>query len=173
MVSAAAVTMSDGSKYGGTLQIAPATTLLVVSGMTVITGRSVAASDDGTHAMTVSASGKSAPLNVTVNAAAPPPPPPPPPPPAPIPTGIVLSPANPTIPDTAPAGALVASVTVTMSDGSAFKGSLSLSGPAASVFSVSGMNIIAARQLTSADDGPEMVTVTATQGAAAMSVRLF
>jgi hypothetical protein len=42
----------------------------------------------------------------------------------PIPTAITLSPASVTIPDNAPAGTLLATAAVTMSDGSQFAGEL-------------------------------------------------
>lgn len=59
-------------------------------------------------------------FTVLVNAAAPPPPPPPP-----VPV-ITVTPANPALSDTAAAGTQVATYTVTMSDGSPFTGTVTL-----------------------------------------------
>ena len=47
--------------------------------------------------------------------------------PPPTPTAITLSPASPTIPDNSPAGTLIATANVTMSDGSQFTGTLTTS----------------------------------------------
>jgi hypothetical protein len=96
-----------------------------------------------------------------------------------VPVSITFAPVNPsvtgapTIPDTVVAGTLVASVVVGMSDGSPFAGTLSLTGPGGSMFAVSGMQIVTARALTSADDGTQSVTVTAAQGAGAAWRRLI
>ena len=67
---------------------------------------------------------------------------PPPPPPAPV---ITVTPSNPTIPDTTPLGAVVASFAVTMSDGSPFTGSVGFGAPyydAGGIFAISGNNIV-------------------------------
>ena len=63
---------------------------------------------------------------LTVQGAAPPPPPPPPPPPSPV---ISVTPSNPSIPDTTPKGTVVATVSVKMSDGSPFTGTLRFGAP--------------------------------------------
>jgi len=86
----------------------------------------------------------------------------------PTPTAITLSPASVTIPDNAPAGTLVATASVTMSDGSQFKGTLTTSNT--NLFAISGMNIVTARALTSADDGAFSTVITATQGGQAVSM---
>ena len=82
-------------------------------------------------------------FTITVNAAAPPPPPPPPPPPV-VPL-ISFNPPNPAIPSTTPKGAVVAAVVVTMSDGSAFTGTLGFGPPNfddGGTFAISGSNLI-------------------------------
>jgi hypothetical protein len=84
------------------------------------------------------------------------------------PIAITLSPASVTIPDNAPAGTLVATANVTMSDGSQFKGTLTTSNT--NLFAISGMNIVTARALTSADDGAFSTVITASQGGQAFSV---
>lgn len=58
----------------------------------------------------------------------PPPPPPGPPPPPPIPL-VTVTPASPVIADTTPLGAVVAAISVVMSDGSPFTGTLSFGAP--------------------------------------------
>jgi hypothetical protein len=88
--------------------------------------------------------------------------------PPPIPTAITLSPASVTIPDNAPAGTLVATANVTMSDGSQFKGTLTTSNT--NLFAISGMKIVTARALTSADDGTFSTVITATQAGQAVSM---
>ena len=88
--------------------------------------------------------------------------------PPPTPTAITLSPASATIPDNAPAGTLVATANVTMSDGSQFKGTLTTSNT--NLFAISGLNIVTARALTTADDGAFSTVITASQGAQAFSM---
>jgi hypothetical protein len=83
-------------------------------------------------------------------------------------TAITLSPASATIPDNAPAGTLVATANVTMSDGSQFKGTLTTSNT--NLFAISGMKIVTARALTSADDGTQSTVITASQGSQSLSM---
>jgi hypothetical protein len=83
------------------------------------------------------------------------------------PTTITLSPANPTIPDNTPAGTVIATTNVTMSDGSQFQGTLMSSDT--NFFAISGLNIVTARAVTSADDGMHSTVITATQGGQAFS----
>jgi hypothetical protein len=86
----------------------------------------------------------------------------------PIPTAITLSPASVTIPDNAPAGTLVATANVTMSDGSQFKGTLTTSNT--NLFAISGLNIVTARAFTSTDDGAFSTVITASQGSQTVSM---
>jgi len=88
--------------------------------------------------------------------------------PPPTPTAITLSAASATIPDNAPAGTLIATANVTMSDGSQFKGTLTTSNT--NLFAISGLNIVTARALTPADDGPFSTVITASQGSQAFSM---
>jgi len=90
-----------------------------------------------------------------------------PPPPA-TPTAITLSPASATIADNAPAGTLIATANVTMSDGSRFAGTLTTSDT--NFFAISGLNIVTARALTSADDGDRSTVITASQGPKSISM---
>src|SRR5262249_13639724 len=89
-------------------------------------------------------------------------------PPLPSPTAITLSPASATIPDNAPAGTLIGTANVTMSDGSQFTGKLSTSDT--NLFAISGLNIITARALTSTDDGAHSTVITASQGGQSFSM---
>jgi hypothetical protein len=100
---------------------------------------------------------------ITVNASAPPPPSPP------TPTAITLSPASATIADNAPAGTLIATANVTMSDGSQFAGVLTTSDT--NFFAISGLNIVTARSYTSADDGTHSTIITASQGGQSFSIK--
>ena len=87
-----------------------------------------------------------------------------------IPIGITFSPANPTMPDNAPAGAVIATANVTMSDGSQFNGTLT-SSDTSGFFAISGLSIVTARALTSADDGAHSTVITASQGGQSVSRR--
>jgi hypothetical protein len=87
----------------------------------------------------------------------------------PHPTAITLTPANSTIADNAPAGALLATATITMSHGSQFAGTLTTSDT--NFFAVSGLNIVTARALTPADDGTHTTVITASQGSQSLSTR--
>ena len=99
---------------------------------------------------------------ITVNASAPPPQ-------SPTPTAITLSPASATIADNAPAGTLIATANVTMSDGSQFQGVLTTSDT--NFFVISGLNIVTARSYTSADDGTHSTIITASQGGQSFSIK--
>jgi hypothetical protein len=87
------------------------------------------------------------------------------------PTAITFSPASATTPDNAPAGTVLTTATVTMSDGSQFKGTLT-SSDTSGFFAISGLNIVTARALTPADDGTHSTTITAFQGGQSVSMEL-
>lgn len=70
----------------------------------------------------------------------------------PTPTSIALSPASIQIQDNAAGGSIVSRATVTMSDGST-AASCTLSTSNSAYYQVSGMNIVLAHGLSSADDG--------------------
>ena len=89
---------------------------------------------------------------------------------SPTPTAITLTPASATIPDNAPAGTVVATASVTMSDGSQFTGALTTSNT--NLFAISGMNIVTARALTPSDDGTQSTVITAAQAGQSLS-RVF
>jgi hypothetical protein len=86
----------------------------------------------------------------------------------PTPTAITLALASATIPDNAPAGTLIATANVTMSDGSQFKGALTTSNT--NIYAISGLNIVTARALTPADDGTHPTVITASQSGQAVSM---
>jgi hypothetical protein len=83
------------------------------------------------------------------------------------PTAITLSTPNPTIADNAPAGTLLATATVTMSDGSQFAGTLTSSDT--NFFAISGLNIVTARAFKPTDDGTHSTVITASQGGQSFS----
>src|SRR5271166_5521653 len=66
---------------------------------------------------------------------------------------ITLTPASVTVADNVPAGTVRATATATMSDGSQISGTLTISNT--DFFVISGFDIVTARALTSADDGPQ------------------
>jgi hypothetical protein len=82
------------------------------------------------------------------------------------PTAITLSPASATTPDNSPAGTVIATANVTMSDGSQFAGTLTTSNT--SFFAISGLNIVTAQALTSAEDGAQSTVITASQDSKAL-----
>jgi hypothetical protein len=92
------------------------------------------------------------------------------PPPPVQPTSITLNAVNLTISDNAPAGTVLATAAVSMSDGSQFTGTLTTSDTA--FFAISGLNIVTAGALTSADDGTYTTTITAHQNNRSASARL-
>ena len=87
-----------------------------------------------------------------------------------IPVAITLSPANATIPDNAPAGTVIATANVTMSDRSQFAGTLTTSDT--NFFFISGLKIVTGRAFTSADDGTHSTVITASQGGQSFSIKL-
>jgi hypothetical protein len=99
------------------------------------------------------------------------PPPPPPPPSGAVPIAIALSPASATTPDNAPAGTVLTTATVTMSDGSQFAGTLT-SSDTTGFFAISGLNLVTARALTSADDGLHSTVITASQNNQSVSMEV-
>jgi len=89
-----------------------------------------------------------------------------------LPVGLTLVLANQAFPDNAPAGTVFATANVTMSqDGSQFSGTLTVS-DTTGFFAVSGMKIVTARALTSADDGTHTTEITAHQSGQSVSARL-
>ena len=89
---------------------------------------------------------------------------------APIPVDIVFSTAQISIPDNAPQGTLLTRLTVVMSDGSAFTGSLSSSNT--TFFTLTGNTLVTQHTLTPADDGVHTTTITATQSGHAFAMTL-
>jgi hypothetical protein len=86
----------------------------------------------------------------------------------PTPTGIVFIPANASLPDNSVAGTTVATVSVSMSDGSAFSGTL-VAAPPTIVAVAGGTRLVLARALTAADDGPHQWSVAGTQNGVTVS----
>lgn len=78
---------------------------------------------------------------------------------------IVFSPGGPvTVPDSASSGYVVSTITVSMSDGSGFSGSLTVTANPGNTVAISGSQLQLARNLSSADDGTiGPFTITATQ----------
>jgi hypothetical protein len=87
----------------------------------------------------------------------------------PHPTNIVFVPVNLSVFDNAPAGTVLATAVVSMSDGSKFTGTLTSSDTA--FFRISGMDIVTARALTPADEGVHTTTITAHQAGNSLSIR--
>jgi hypothetical protein len=83
------------------------------------------------------------------------------------PSDITFSPESAQIPPTSPIGTLVTTIGVVMSDGSAFTGTLSVSG--SPLFRISGSILVTAQALTSADQGDHSLKITADQGGKSIS----
>ena len=139
-VSTVAVAMSDGSAFVGTLTIG-VNNMVALSGLTVALTRALTSADDGAQSFLITATENagtaSATLVLNVTAVAPPPPPPPPAPAA----VITVTPNTPQVPDTTSLGAVVATYTVTMSDGSPFIGTIGFGPPnldAGGIFALTG-----------------------------------
>lgn len=92
------------------------------------------------------------------------PPPVTPPPVVATPKSVTLTPATASLPDNTAAGAVLASVGVTMSDNSTFSGTLAV--PKNDMVGVSSGKLTLTRALAAADDGVHNFVVTATQGGA-------
>jgi hypothetical protein len=91
--------------------------------------------------------------------------PPEPPPVVAVPTGIVFNPAAPSIPADSPLGSPVSDIAVTMSDGSAFAGTLGFGAPdynASGCFGIQASRVVVACALPPAG-GVMNITVTASQ----------
>jgi hypothetical protein len=132
-VSTVAVATSDGSVFAGTLKIG-VNTMVALSGSTVALARALTAADDGAHSFLITATENagtaSATLVLNVTAAASPPT-----------VKIIVTPNTPQLPDTTSVGAVAATYTVTMSDGSPFVGTIGFGSPnfdAGGIFALTG-----------------------------------
>ena len=90
------------------------------------------------------------------------------PPPGPVPTGIKFNPVKTTLRDNAVAGTIVATFSVSTSDGSPFSGTLGAS-PADTVAVAGTTRLVLARRLNSADDGLQRWGVIAFQNGVSAS----
>lgn len=88
----------------------------------------------------------------------------------PTPKSVTLTPTSASPLDNAASGAMLTTVSVAMSDSSAFSGTISIG--ANSMAGISGSNVVLTRALTSADDGVHTLTITATQNGAPASAAL-
>jgi hypothetical protein len=108
---------SDGSPFNGFLGVSDPMSLFAISKGNIILSRALAASDDGSHSGTITATlgaqVKTMPFTVTVMS-----------PPVPV---IMVMLNGATLLDNAPAGTVVGTYHVTMSDGSPFTGTVSIS----------------------------------------------
>ena len=90
------------------------------------------------------------------------------PPPGPVPTGIKFNPVKTSLRDNAVAGTLVATFSVSTSDGSPFSGTL-VASPANTVAIVGTTRLVLARSLNPADDGSQQWGVIASQNGVSAS----
>jgi hypothetical protein len=141
--------MSNGSAFAGSLAASPAGTV-TISGTNLVLARALTSADDGSRQWGVSATQNGVTASGAIQVQV-----------TPTPTGVTFTPTLASLADNAAAGTIVAAVSVTMSNGSAFAGTLAAS-PAGTV-TISGTNLVLARALTSADDGSRQWGVSATQ----------
>jgi hypothetical protein len=155
VVAAVAVSMSDGSTFSGALAASPAGTV-TISGKSLVLARALTSADNGSRQWSVAATqnGVTVSGSILVQVSA-------------IPTGVTLTPSIVSLPDNAAVGTVVAAVSVSMSDGSAFTGTLAAN-PSGTV-AISGNNLVLARSLTFADNGPHQWGVAATQNGVTVS----
>jgi hypothetical protein len=95
--------------------------------------------------------------------------------PKPKPIGVSFTPSSPSLPDTSIAGAVISSIGVTMSDGSQFTGTLSLTANPSGTAVISGAKLELARNLSPADVGtiePFTVQASGNGGTASGNVNL-
>jgi hypothetical protein len=118
-----------------------------------VLARDLTPADDGPHQWSLSAIQNGVTVSATIQVQV-----------TATPTGVTFTPAAASLPDNALAGTSVAAVSVAMSDGSVFSGTLAAS-PAGTV-AVSGNKLVLARVLTLVDDGPHQWSVSATQNGA-------
>jgi hypothetical protein len=154
-VAAVSVAMSDGSTFAGNLVASPAGTV-TVSGNKLVLARGLTSADDGAHPWSVAATQNGVTVSGTIPVQV-----------SPTPTGVTFTPSTVSLPDNASVGSTVAAVSVAMSDGSAFTGSLAAS-PAGTV-AISGNKLVLARGLTLTDDGTHLWSVAATQNSVTVS----
>ena len=157
-VAAVSVAMSDGSTFAGTLVASPAGTV-AMSGNTLVLARGLTPADDGSHQWKVAATQNGVTVSGTIQVQV-----------TATPSGLTFTPIAATLPDNAVAGAAVAAVSVTMSDGSPFSGSLAAS-PVGTV-TMSDNQLVLARGLTPADDGSHQWSVSATQNGVTVSATI-
>lgn len=140
------VTMSDGSQFIGDLAAEPAAIVTITAGNLVL-ARNLSPADVGPDSWRVTAEqdGYSVFADLEVEI-------------VPIPLTVLFNPGSADLPDNAPAGAYIATVTVTMSDGSPYAGSLVAAPPA--IVTMAGNDLVTFRALTPADVGPQQFSVT-------------
>jgi hypothetical protein len=140
------VTMSDGSQFIGDLAAEPATIVTIAAGNLVL-ARNLTPADVGpdTWEVTATQDGYTATGELDVEIIA-------------TPIAVTFTPGSADLPDNAPAGAYIATVSVTMSDGSPYAGGLLAAPP--TIVEMDGDDLVTARPLTSADVGPQQFSVT-------------
>lgn len=84
-----------------------------------------------------------------------------------LPSSISLTPSSASIPNNSASGLVLSQTAVTMNNGSAFSGTLTISG--ASFVGLSNGKLVLTRKLTSSDNGLKNLTVTATQNGGTVS----
>jgi hypothetical protein len=116
VVAAVSVSMSDGSAFAGSLAASPSLAV-TISGNKLVLARALTSADNGMQTWSAAATQNgvtvSGSIQVQVNA---------------VPTSVSFTPSAPSLPDNAAAGTVVAAVSVSMSDGSTFTGTLAGSG---------------------------------------------
>jgi predicted regulator of Ras-like GTPase activity (Roadblock/LC7/MglB family) len=134
IVADVSVLMSDASAFSGALTASPAGTV-TISGNNLVLARGLTSADDGLHQWSVAATENGVTVLASIQVQV-----------LPTPRGITFTPTAASLPDNAAAGTTVAAVSVSMSNGSTFSGTLAAN-PTGTV-AISGNNLVLARALT-------------------------
>jgi hypothetical protein len=145
-IAAVSVGMSDGSTFTGTLDIESGGMAEIV-GNNILVARDLTSADGGIHTWSITATQDIAAVKLDAEVEI-----------IPVPSAVLFDPDEISLPDNTAANFQLAEVSVEMSDGSAFAGSLVAS--PSSMVRMDGDNLILARGLTSADVGEHIWTVT-------------
>jgi hypothetical protein len=145
-VAAVSVSMSDGSQFVGTLEVEPED-MVTMAGNNIVLARNLTSADGGTHTWTITATQDTAEMTLDAEIEI-----------IPVPIAVNFDPDEATLPDNTVAGFHISEVSVDMSDGSDFEGSLRASPD--TIVTMVGSSLRTARPLTPNDVGSHTWTVS-------------
>lgn len=166
-ISSIIVTMSGGGAFGGTLAFAAPNNndggRFALSGSILITGLTAVPAGNSTQTITLSASQNQITVTLNVNILV-----------FAHPVSITFVPASPSILDSSPVNTQIAAITVTMSGGAAFNGTLGFAAPNnndTGHFALSGLNVVTALALP-AGSSTQSATIQATANGVSITADL-